>query len=154
MPQPINDAAWQFQHSVQCNAPRNFAWSYWTNIANWEDPPAKFALDGPFDIGSRLTTLLPSQTFHSIIRACKAGREATIEMELPDAILSFHWQFEELPQNHTRITQRLVLSGPSANSFVAQASIFEQTAPAGMKKLAAAIERAHHRLQKASRRPS
>ncbi|MGB2900400.1 MAG: hypothetical protein WBB89_14115 [Candidatus Acidiferrum sp.] len=144
MPQPIKDPAWQFQHSVQCNAPRKFAWSYWTNIANWNDPPATFALDGPFDVGSRLTTTLPGQTWHSIIRACKADREATIEMQLSDAILSFHWQFEELPQNRTRITQRLVLSGPNAKSFVAQVSIFEQTAPDGMKKLAAAIERAHH----------
>ena len=117
MPQPSNEPAWQF--------------------------PATFALDGPFDVGSRLTTVLPGQTWHSIIRACNPGREATIEMQLPDAILSFHWQFEELPQNRTRITQRLVLSGPSAKSFVAQVSIFEQTAPDGMKKLAAAIARAH-----------
>ena len=144
MPQPIGEPAWQFQHSVQCDAPQKFAWSYWTNIANWDDPPAKFALDGPFDVGSRLTTILPGQTWHSIIRTWQADREATIEMQLPDAILSFDWQFEELPQNHTRITQRLVLSGPNANSFVAQASIFEQTAPSGMRKLAAAIERASH----------
>jgi len=72
MPQPTNEPAWQFQHSVQCNAPQKFAWSYWTNITNWNDPPAKFALDGPFDVGSRLTTTLPGQTWHSIIRACKA----------------------------------------------------------------------------------
>jgi hypothetical protein len=144
MPQPIKEPAWQFQHSVQCNAPRKFAWSYWTNTANSNDPPAQFALDGPFDVGSWLTTTLPGQTCHSIIRDCKADREAAIEMQLPDAILSFHWQFEELPQTRTRITQRLALSGPNAKSFVAQASIFEQTAPDGMKRLAAAIERAHH----------
>jgi hypothetical protein len=144
MPQPSNEPAWQFQHSVPCNAPRHFAWSYWTNIANWNDPPATFALDGTFDAGSRLTTTLPGQTFHSIIRACKAGREATIEMQLPDAILSFLWKFEELLENRTRITQRLVLSGHNAKSFVAQVIIFEQTAPGGMNKLAAAIERAQH----------
>ena len=154
MPQSTNEPPWQFQHSVPCDAPRKFAWSYWTNIANWDDPPATFALDGPFDVGSRLTTILPGQTWHSIIRVCKAGREAIIEMQLPDAIVSFHWQFEELLQNRTRITQRLVLSGPNSNSFVAQTSIFEQTAPGGMKKLAAAIEQAHRRLQQASKRPS
>jgi hypothetical protein len=38
-------------------------------------------------------------------------------MQLPDAILSFHWQFEKLPQNGTRITQRLALSGPNAKSL-------------------------------------
>ncbi len=141
---PIKEPAWQFQHSVQCNVPQRFAWSYWTNIANWNDPPAKFALDGPFDVGSQLTTTLPGQTWHSIIRDRKGDREATIEKQLPDAVLSFHWQFEELPENRARITQRLALSGPNAKSFVVQASIFERTAPDGMKRLAAAIERAHH----------
>ena len=76
MPQPIKEPAWQFQHSVQCNAPRKFAWSYWTNTANSNDPPAQFALDGPFDVGSWLTTTLTGQTCHSIIRDCKADREA------------------------------------------------------------------------------
>jgi hypothetical protein len=133
---------WEFQHAVDCNASRQFAWSYWTNIENWIDPPATFDLDGPFDVGSRLTTTLPGQVWHSVIRDLKAGREATIEMQLPDAILAFHWKFEELSQDRTRITQRLVLSGANANSFEAGASMLEQTAPEGMKKLAAAIQRA------------
>ena len=138
----ISEPAWQFQHSVDCNAPRQFAWSYWTNIANWNDPPASFHLDGPFNIGSRLTTSLPGQTLHSVIRDLKADCEATIEMQLTDAILSFHWAFENLSEDRTRITQRLVLSGPNAKSFVAQANILEQSAPAGMQTLVAAIERA------------
>ncbi len=92
------EPAWQFQHSVDCNARRQFAWVYRTNIANWIDPPASFRLEGPFDVGSRLTTSLPGQTLHSLIRDMIAGREATIEMRLPDAILSFHWKFENLSE--------------------------------------------------------
>ena len=99
----ISEPAWQFQHSVDCNAPRQFAWSYWTNIANWNDPPASFHLDGPFNIGSRLTTSLPGQTLHSVIRGLKADREATIEMQLTDAILSFHWAFENPSEDRTRV---------------------------------------------------
>src|SRR5215472_3228515 len=135
------EPAWQFQHSVDCTATRQFAWDYWTNIANWVDPPASFRLDGPFDVGSRLTTSLSGQTFHSVIRDVIADREAIIEMQLLDAILSFHWTFEDLPEGRTRITQRLVLSGPNAKSFVPQASVLEKTAPKGMKKLVVAIER-------------
>lgn len=132
---------WQFQHSVDCNAPRQFAWDYWTNIANWNDPPASFHLDGPFDVGSQLTTSLPGQTFHSVIRDVIVGREATIEMQLADAVLSFHWTFEALSQNRTQITQRLALAGSKAGAFVAQASVLEQSTPEGMRKLVAAIER-------------
>ena len=136
------EPAWQFQHSVDCNTPRQFAWDYWTNIANWNDPPARFHLDGPFDVGSQLTTSLPGQTLRSVIRDVIADREAIIEMQLPDAILSFHWKFENLSEHRTRITQWLVLSGPEAKSLVPRASTLEESAPEGMKKLVAAIERA------------
>jgi hypothetical protein len=85
---------------------------------------------------------LPGQTFSSVIRDVKPEREATIEMQLPDAILSFQWKFEELPKNQTRITQRFVLFGTNAESFVPQARIMESSAPEGMKKIAAAIEHA------------
>ncbi len=138
--------AWEFQHSVECNASRQFAWSYWTNIANWNDPPASFHLDGPFEVGSRLTTILPDQTWHSIIRHVEADREATIEMQLPDAILSAYWTFQSLSADRSRITQRLVLSGANAKSLVPQASILEKTAPEGMKALVAAIERSSRHL--------
>jgi hypothetical protein len=135
-----SEPAWQFQHSVECNAPRQFAWNYWTNVANWSDPPASFHLDGPFDIGSQLTTSLPGQTLHSVIRDVVAGREAIIEMQLTDAIVSFYWKFETLTEDTSRITQRIVLSGPNAAAFVAQAGILEQSVPEGMRKLVAAIE--------------
>ena len=141
MTQNTSEPVWQFQHSVDCNATRQFAWNYWTNLANWNDPPASFHLDGAFEIGSKLTTTVPSQTLHSVIRDLTADREATIEMQLPDAILSFHWVFEDLCEDRTRITQRLVLSGPNAKSFVAQANMLEQSAPAGMKTVVEAIER-------------
>ena len=93
MEQNISELAWEFRHSVDCNATRHFAWSYWTNIANWNDPPANFHLDGPFEVGSRLTTNLPGQTLELVIQDLKADREATIEMQLPNAILSFRCRF-------------------------------------------------------------
>ena len=138
----LSDPVWEFQHSAECNAPRPFAWKFWTDIANWSDPPAKFDLDGPFEIGARLTTTLPGQTWYSIIRDLKPEREATIDMQLPDAILSFHWRFEELCEDRTLITQRLALSGPEAKSLAAQVSMMEVSVPEGMKRVVFAIERA------------
>jgi hypothetical protein len=138
------DSAWQFEHSVDCNVPRHFAWSYWTNIANWNDPPASFHLDGPFDAGTRLTTKLPGQELHSFIREVIRGSlsdEAIIDMQLSDAILSFHWKFESLSEYRTRMTQRLTLSGANAEALIAQASILEKTVPEGVARLVAAIER-------------
>jgi hypothetical protein len=120
--------------------PRQFAWDYWTNIANWNEPHASIDLDGPFDVGSQLTTRLPGQTFHSVIRHVVAGREAIIEMSLDEANLSIHWIFESASEDRTRINQRLALSGRNAEAFVAQASMLEASTPEGMKKLVAEIE--------------
>ena len=137
----MNERVWTFEHSVECAASRNFAWAYWTNIANWNDPPAKFELDGPFAVGSQLTTTLPDQTLYCLIRYLEPGCAATIEMQLPDGVVSFHWTFEDLLETRSRITQRLVLSTASS-SLVAQARVLEQTVPQGMSKLIASIEKA------------
>ena len=143
MMENTSEPVWQFQHFVDCNVPRHFAWSYWTDIGNWNEPPASIRLDGPFEAGSRLTTSLPGQTLHSLIREVVRTRtdETTIDMQLPGAILSFHWKFESLSTVRTRITQRMTLSGANAEALVAQASILEKTTPEGMEKLAATIER-------------
>jgi hypothetical protein len=144
MTENTSEPVWEFQHSVDCNTPRHFAWNHWTDIANWNDPPASFHLDGPFDVGSRLTTNLPGQILHSIIREVVNGYgtdEATIEMQLPGAILSCHWTFESLSENRTRITQRLTLSGANAEALLAQAGILEESTPKGMQKLVGVIER-------------
>jgi len=137
----MNASAWTFEYSIDCNTSRQFAYRYWTDIANWNDPPARFELDGPFEVGSQLTTTLPGQTYHSIIRRVDPDRSATIEMQLTEGVLSFRWEFEDLTESRTRITQRLILSTTNA-SLVAQASLLEQTTPVGMNKLVAAIERA------------
>ena len=135
--------AWRFRYSVDCRAPRDFAWNYWTNIANWNDPPASFRIEGPFAAGSKITTTLPGQTLHSTIRQVLEGREATIDLQLPGAIFTFHWTLESLSGSQTRITQELELSGANADSLVAQVGVFEQTTPDGMKKLVKAIESAY-----------
>ena len=141
MTSSMNAPAWTFEYSIDCNTSRQFAYRYWTDIANWNDPPARFELDGPFEVGSRLTTTLPGQTYHSIFCHVDPDRAATIEMQLTEGVLSFRWEFEDLTESRTRITQRLILSTTNA-SLVAQATLLEQTTPLGMNKLVAAIERA------------
>jgi hypothetical protein len=143
----MSEPVWTFEHSVECAASRKFAWAYWTNVANWNDPPAKFELDGPFEVGSQLTTTLPDQTMHSVIRYVEPGCAATIVMQLPDAVVSFTWTFEDLSETRSRITQRLALSTESA-ALVAQTSVLEQSVPQGMQKLIAAIERCALTIEK------
>ena len=90
-------------------------------------------------MGTRVKTILPGQVYHSTISNVTAGTSATIEMELPGAMLSFAWTFGETNSGRTRITQRLWLAGTAAEAFVAQARVLEQSAPQGMARLASAI---------------
>lgn len=135
------EPVWTFQHSVDCRVPRQFAWNFWSDIRNWDDPPARFELTGRFESGSHLRTILPGEILHSVLRDVQSGQHATVEMELPDALLRFHWTFVEVAAAHSQITQSLILEGPNARAFVEQARALEQSVPQGMAKLVALIER-------------
>jgi len=135
---------WEITHSVETNASPAFAWRYWTNIANWNDPPAEFELDGPFATGSRGTTRLPGQEpLRWLIREITPPNAATIEMNLDGAVLRFEWRFVELVDRRTRLTQRILLSGEKADIYISQVkAAFTANLPDGMNKLATAMANA------------
>jgi hypothetical protein len=131
-------ASWQITHSVETNASPAFAWNYWTNIVNWDDPPAQFKLEGPFATGSRGTTQLPGQEpLHWLIREVSPPNAATIEMSLEGAALSFEWRFVELADGKTRLTQRIILKGEKADVYLTQVkAAFTANLADGMNRLA------------------
>jgi hypothetical protein len=141
--------AWEMTYSVETDASPAFAWNYWTNIANWADPPAEFELDGPFASGSRGTTRLPGQEpLHWLIREVLPPEAATITIELQGAALSFQWRFDGLSDRRTRITQRVALQGENAGAYVSQVeSTFPSTLPDGMDKIAAAMANSEAKSQ-------
>jgi len=140
----LGDVALQLECSVDANVSAAFAWSFRVDVTTWNDPPAKFELDGPFATGSRGTTLLPGQPpINWLIREVRAGEFFIIEMELERATLSFEWRFANLSENRTTLTQRIVLSGDNAPAYVDQVRAgFESTLSDGMTRIAAEIERA------------
>jgi hypothetical protein len=100
--------AWEISHSVETNASPGFAWHYWTNVANWDDTPARFELDGPFATGSYGVTYLPGQApLRWLIREVIPPKAATIELSLDGAALSFEWQFVGLADGRTRVHGQL-----------------------------------------------
>lgn len=135
---------WELTHSVETNASPSFAWNFWTDVTNWDDPPAEFALNGPFAAGSRGTTRMPGQTpLQWFIREVTPPNAATIEMSLDGAALSFEWRFVGLADGRTRLTQRIVLQGEKADMYLSQVkAAFTANLPDGMKKLATAMAKA------------
>jgi len=144
----MNDVLWEFNHSVECGAPREFAWKYWTNPENWDDPPARFEFDGPFAAGTKLKTLLPGLTLESLIESVEPGYGATILLAYAKATISFRWRFAEVASEMARISQRIELSGTNDASVVEQAVVLERTVPAGMQKIKQRIEAAWQRRER------
>jgi hypothetical protein len=140
----MTNPAWEISHSVETDANPDFAWSYWTNVANWDDPPAEFELNGPFAAGSYGTTKLPGQEpLRWLLREVTAPNAATIEMQLNGATLSFEWRFDGLSDGRTRLTQRVVLRGDKASAYASQVeSTFKANLPDGMNKIARAMAQA------------
>ena len=140
----MSEIALQLEHSVETDASPSFAWSYMTDVRNWDDPPAQFELDGLFAIGSQGTTLLPGQEplrWH--IRDVRPGQSYTVETQLEGATLSFEWCFDAVSDRRTRLTQRIVLSGNKAALYTSEVEAsFGANLQPGMQKIAATIAKA------------
>jgi Polyketide cyclase / dehydrase and lipid transport len=138
--------AWECQRSVDVDVPVSFAFAYLTDIRNWSDPPAEFALDGPFANGTRGTTRMPGQPAASwTIRDVEPGRGYTIEggSFLERAVLLVHWRFDPLSEQTATLTQRMELIGENAAAYVdAMKSGFEPNIEPGMQRIAERMERA------------
>jgi hypothetical protein len=135
-----NPLAWACQRSVERDVPVSFAWQYMTDVSNWSDPPAEFALDGPFAAGSRGTTRMPGRPPAAwVIRDLDPGRSYTIEggSFLDRALMLFHWRFDALSEGRTRLTQRIELRGDNAATYIDDIKAgFEPNLEPGMRRIA------------------
>ena len=139
------NVAWEISHAVESSASLVFAWKYWSTVSNWDDPPARFQLQGPFEAGSRGITRIPEQSpIEWFLREVRPPSTATIDIPLVQAVLSFEWRFDSLPDGRTRISQRITLQGENAEAYRSQvASTFAANLPNGMAKIARAMAEAH-----------
>ncbi len=137
----MSAAAWECECSVEADVSPHGAWEFWTNVANWVDPPATFELDGPFAIGSRGTTRMPGQPPMSwVITDIQPESAFTTELMLDDASFLAHRRFHALPNGRTMLTQRLELRGANAAAYVEGCRAgFEPNLEPGMKRIAEAM---------------
>jgi len=134
----MTNIVWQTEHSVETTASVDFAWAYMSNVANWDDPPAQFTLEGPVADGSRGTTEMPGQPKQQwFLRDVIPATSYTIEFPLDRAVT--------LPDARVRLTQRIVLDGENAAAYlpVVQQTFASSLRP-GMERIAASIDAAHN----------
>ena len=137
----MSENAYEIEYSVEAEASPAFAWDWRTDVTKWDDPPAQFSLDGPFEAGSWGTTLVPGQEPRRWqIRAVTPDRSFTIEIPLDQAVLSFEWRLDAVSSRRTRLTQRITLSGPNAGACADQVrAAFGANLRDGMDRMARAM---------------
>jgi Polyketide cyclase / dehydrase and lipid transport len=141
--------SWIFKHAVVCAASRAFAWQFWSNVENWllDTSVEAITIDGPFAAGTRGTSKpRGGDLINWQLVEVEDGRRAVIEIPLPGAVVRFDWQFEDLPDAGTRMTQRVTLEGEQAADYLAGVAELEKGIPQGMQRLAAEITLAASRL--------
>jgi hypothetical protein len=141
----MSDAAWRVEYSIASIATPAFAWTYMSDVSNWDDPPAQFRLEGAFASGARGSTEVPGQPArHWELRDVRANESYAIEFSLDRATLSFAWRFGGLPDGGTRLTQQIALQGENAPAYLADVrQALESNLAPGMSRIADAIDRAY-----------
>jgi len=137
------EEAWSFSYSISCATSPEFAWKFWTNVANWtlDADVVAVSLDGPFRQGARGVTESRSSGRIEWVVAELEGMSAVLEFPAPGATGRFAWTFAPEGSQRVRMTQRASLAGPQALSYVESFGRgLEAGLPDGMKKLRDAIE--------------
>ncbi|MEO8131648.1 MAG: SRPBCC family protein [Bryobacteraceae bacterium] len=138
------DEVWTFEHSIECPVSVDFAWSYWTNTANWalDADVESVELHGPFAAGvSGVTHSRSSGRIEWRIASCEPGT-AVIEFPAPGALGRFIWTFQDAG-GKTLIRQHVSLGGEQAQAIAdAMGPALQAGIPAGMQRLCEAMEAA------------
>jgi polyketide cyclase/dehydrase/lipid transport protein len=129
----------EFEHSIECQVGRDFAWKFWTNVDNWSavDPAVEWAkLEGPFITGT-IGRVKPrgADPNEWKLAEVEEGKRAVIEMALPGATVKFHWNFADMTGGGARITQKVTLEGERAAEYEEGMKPMEKGIPSGMEKL-------------------
>jgi hypothetical protein len=145
----MKNIACKLEHSVEAEVTTSFAWSWRTDIKNWDDPPA-ISARWPVRQWILGRTLLPGQEpLRRQIREVQPGAAFTMEVLLDGAVIAFEWLFNAVSNHRTRSTQRIVLSGDNARAYVNQVQAgFGSNLPEGMKRIADAMARAEHSTER------
>jgi hypothetical protein len=136
----------EFEHSIECQVGRDFAWKFWTNVDNWAavDPGVEWAkLEGPFIAGTKgRTKSRGADPNEWKLAEVEEGRRAVIDITAPGAMVKFHWSFTDIAGGGALITQKVTLEGERAAEYEEVMKLLEKEMPPGMERLVEAMVRA------------
>jgi len=127
------------EHTVECPVSREFAWRFWSNVANWAivDPAVEsVVLDGPFESGSKgVTHQTGGAAIEWVLADVVQGSSAVIEIRLPGVSANFRLLFEDSEGGGASITQTVTFEGEQLDQYDDAIKRLAEELPAGMKRL-------------------
>ena len=142
---------WTLVLDARCDrADADFAWRFWTDVGNWPvvDPAIEHVrVDPAFEEGARGTTVTSDGArVDWRISEVDPYRRARIDFPVPGAALHVTSSFRPRQAGGCTVTQSMELSGERAAEYEAVvAPSMDQSAPEGLRRLAAAIDEAYAR---------
>jgi len=115
---------WKFEYSVECQASRDCAWRFWSDVDNWPavDPSVESVkLDGLFMAGTKgMTKPRGLEPVEWRLAEVQEYSRARIEIPAPGTVLTCLWIFEDTLNGGTSITQQCSLEGEQAVDYAGQ----------------------------------
>src|SRR3954454_15069633 len=104
-----------FEGSCRSNATPDQAWAFWTDPERWPGGPIEVAeLDGPFDVGAKITTKVTgNRPLTSIVTRIEKPRLWTGVAKAPGLTMTIDHVIEPTDSG-VLLTERLTFAGPLA----------------------------------------
>ncbi|KPC62884.1 SRPBCC family protein [Streptomyces chattanoogensis] len=110
---------WTHTHPAETTAPPQAVWRVLRDLDNWarwDTSMERVALQGPFEVGSRVSmTPKGQEPIVSVITAVEEDRLYADETEFGGVTLRFSHTLTPLPEGGTRVVHRLEITGAGAD---------------------------------------
>ncbi|QKW20330.1 SRPBCC family protein [Kitasatospora sp. NA04385] len=137
---------WQHEHTAETAAAPHAVWAVLGDLDNWTDWDTSMeavALDGPFEVGGKVTmTPTGQEPIVSVITRIEPERVYADRTEFGGAVLDFSHTLTALPGGGTRVVHRLEITGPDVALLGPEIGpMITEDFPAAMAGLLARAER-------------
>jgi hypothetical protein len=135
---------WVTEHSVETTAAPEAIWREWSEVDRWPEwngDIERIELDGPFAVGTRITmTPIGDEPVELRIAEAVEPELFVDEADLGEIVVRTIHHVEELDQGRRRVTYRMEITGPAADTLGPQ--IGPEISGDFPQVLAALVERA------------
>jgi hypothetical protein len=112
---------WVAEHSIETTATPEAIWRQWSDVGAWPEWNAdieRIELDGRFAAGSRITMTPIGQEPVELRIAEAVELELFVdEADLGEIVVGTIHRVERLDQGHARVTYRMEITGPAADTL-------------------------------------